>query len=97
MISDFHRESDENCALLGHYAASSGKFLPTFRDNISVPSTGVFLFLTPEDGSIGCPETSVRNNYSSLLNDPEEPISHRHYAILIGLGSIHRYENAKVN
>jgi hypothetical protein len=30
-----------NCAVLGYYAASSGNFLPTFRDNISVPSSGV--------------------------------------------------------
>ena len=30
----------ENCALLGYYAASSGNFLPTFRDNVSVPSSG---------------------------------------------------------
>ena len=27
-----------NCALLGYYAASSGNFLPTFRDNLSVIS-----------------------------------------------------------
>jgi hypothetical protein len=26
------------CALLGYYAASSGNPLPTFRDNVSVPS-----------------------------------------------------------
>jgi hypothetical protein len=26
-------------ALLGHYAASSGRFLQTFRDNLSVPSS----------------------------------------------------------
>jgi hypothetical protein len=31
----------ENCVLLGHYAASSGNFLPTFRDNLSVPSSWV--------------------------------------------------------
>jgi len=31
----------ENCALLGYYAASNGNFLPTFRDNLSVPSSGV--------------------------------------------------------
>ena len=30
----------ENCALLGYYAARSGNFLPTFRDNISVSSSG---------------------------------------------------------
>ena len=29
------------CALLSHYAASSGNFLPTFRDNPSVPSSGL--------------------------------------------------------
>jgi len=32
---------DENCVLLGCYAASSGNSLPTFRDNLSVPSSGV--------------------------------------------------------
>ena len=26
----------QDCALLGHYAVSSGNFLPTFRDNLSV-------------------------------------------------------------
>jgi hypothetical protein len=30
----------ENCTLLGHYAAGSGNFLQTFRDNLSVPSSG---------------------------------------------------------
>jgi len=29
-----------NCAVLGYYA-SSGNFLPTFRDNLSIPSSGV--------------------------------------------------------
>jgi hypothetical protein len=42
----------KNCALLDYYAASSGNFLPTFRDNPSVPfprvKNGV---LTPEDGT----------------------------------------------
>jgi len=35
------RTYEEICALLGYYAAYSGKSLPTFRDNISVPSSGV--------------------------------------------------------
>jgi hypothetical protein len=46
------------CALLGYNAASSGNPLPTFRDNVSVPSSGVnktkllFLdFLRLEDGT----------------------------------------------
>ena len=30
----------ENCTLLGYYTANSGNFLPTFRDNLSVPSSG---------------------------------------------------------
>jgi len=34
VISGFRCERDENCALLGHYAASSGISLPTLRDNI---------------------------------------------------------------
>jgi hypothetical protein len=35
-ISGFRHEVYENCALLGHYAASSGNSLPTFRENLSV-------------------------------------------------------------
>jgi hypothetical protein len=42
----------ENCALLDCYAASSVNFLTTFRENLSVPSSGfkkgVF---NPEDGT----------------------------------------------
>jgi len=40
MISGSRREVAENCALLGCYTASSGNFLPTFRDNLSVPTSG---------------------------------------------------------
>ena len=39
-ISGFRREVDENCALLGCYAARS-RNLSTFRDNLSVPSSRV--------------------------------------------------------
>jgi hypothetical protein len=38
--SDLRCEADENFALLGHYATSSGSFLPTFRDNVSVAPSG---------------------------------------------------------
>jgi len=41
VILGFRREVDENCALLGYYAANSGNLLSTFRDNLSVPSSGV--------------------------------------------------------
>ena len=37
-ISGFPREVGENCALLGYYAACSGKFLPKVRNNLLVPS-----------------------------------------------------------
>jgi hypothetical protein len=37
-ISGFHCAVAENCALLDYYAASSGNFLPTFPDNLSVAS-----------------------------------------------------------
>ena len=41
-------KSPEPCEILGYYTASSGKFLPTFRDN---PSSGFTNgFLNPEDG-----------------------------------------------
>lgn len=30
----------DNCALLGYYALSNGNFLPTFQNNLSVPSSG---------------------------------------------------------
>jgi hypothetical protein len=32
---------DEICALLGYYPVSSGNSLPTFRDNLSVPSSRI--------------------------------------------------------
>ena len=47
-ISGFRRQVAENYALLGHYAASSGKFLPTFRDNLQGSK-----ILIPEDGNDG--------------------------------------------
>jgi hypothetical protein len=37
LISGFRCEVNENCALMGYYAASSGHSLPTFQDNLSVP------------------------------------------------------------
>jgi hypothetical protein len=39
VISSFRREVDENCVLLSYEAASSGNFLTTFRENLSVPSS----------------------------------------------------------
>jgi len=56
LISGFPREVYENCSLLGYYVASSGYFLPTFRDKLSIPFSGVKKpkeFLTSEDGIDG--------------------------------------------
>jgi hypothetical protein len=38
VLSGFHREADENCALLVFYTGKSDNFLPTFCDNISTCS-----------------------------------------------------------
>jgi len=57
VISGFRCEVDENCALLGHYAASSGNSLPTFRDILLVLPSRVktnllgLEYLTPKDGT----------------------------------------------
>ena len=66
-ISDFRREVDEKYSLLGYYAASTDNFLPTFRDNLSGPSS-ISLKMEP----IGCPETSVRNCHYTLRSNSEE-------------------------
>jgi len=38
--SDLRREVDVNCAVLASQAASNYDFVPTFQDNLSVPSSG---------------------------------------------------------
>jgi len=66
MISGFCRELDENCTLLGYYAASSDSFFPIFRDIISVPSSRLKM------GRIEFSKNSVRNYHYLLRNNPEE-------------------------
>jgi hypothetical protein len=88
VISGFRPEVDENCALLGYYAAISGKSVPTFRRNLSGPifkgqEIQELTFFSLEDGPIGCPETSVRNYQYLLRNKPEKRSSH-----LLGGGSL---------
>jgi hypothetical protein len=51
VISGFHRDVDEICALLGYYAVLSGSSVLTFWDNLSVPSSCVEDFLTIEYGT----------------------------------------------
>ena len=85
----------ENCALLGYYAVSSGNILPTFRDNLSILSSGVKnpkesmlshygvyigKGVTPENGTGSRPGTSVKNFHYSLRNNPEERSSLIYFA-----------------
>jgi hypothetical protein len=70
VISGFRCDIDEICALLGYCAASNGDHLPTFRDNVSVPTSRVKKSL--KMGPIRCPKTSVNHNHSTLCNSPEE-------------------------
>ena len=67
-ISGIRHEVDENCADLVYYAASNGKFLPTFRDNKNSWPLKM--------GPIGYTGTLVRNYHYSLRNNPEERSSH---------------------
>jgi hypothetical protein len=63
VISGFRREVNENGVLLGHYAASSGNFLPVLACTETSPLNM---------GPIGCPEKSVRDYRYLLLNNTEE-------------------------
>jgi hypothetical protein len=78
LISGFRRHVDEICALLGYYSASSGSYVPSFRDHLSVPSSRFKKSWPLKMGPIGCPETSVQNYHSTLSNIPEERRSHEH-------------------
>ena len=48
VTSNFHREVDENCSLLCHYAGSSGNSLTTFQDNLLVPSSRIKILVVPK-------------------------------------------------
>jgi hypothetical protein len=75
VISGFRGELDDTCVILSYYAASSGIFLPTFRDNLSFSSFGVKNpkdLLDPLALPIGCPKTSVRYYHYPLPNNPDK-------------------------
>jgi hypothetical protein len=77
LISGFRCDDDEVGAVLGYYTASNGNPLPTFRKNVSVPSSRVKKAKkTLEDVTDTCPETSVKDYHSTLRNTPEERRSH---------------------
>jgi hypothetical protein len=61
------------------YASLCGRCVPTFQDNLSVPSSrvkkSILLSFTSSPlkmGPIGCPETSVHTYHSRLRNIPED-------------------------
>jgi hypothetical protein len=51
VISGFHREVDENCALLGYRAVNNDDFLQTFRHSLSSPILNGSESKAPEDGT----------------------------------------------
>ena len=51
MAAVFCRGVNDICALLGFYAAQSGRFLLTLRHNLSVPFSRLKLTLTKGDGT----------------------------------------------
>ena len=65
LTSGLRLEEDVNYAVLCYYAASSGNFVPTFRNNLLESS---YLKSVP----IRCPETSAGNYHYSLRNNPEQ-------------------------
>jgi len=86
-MSGFRDDVNEVCALPGLYAAYSGNFVPTFRDNLLVSSSGVKKSNFPswfpshlKMGPTSCPKMSVRDYRSTLRKIPEE---HRSYVVTI--------------
>ena len=77
-LNYIHKHLENDTAMfirtsLGYYAARSGNFVLTFRDNQSVTSSILQKdSWTLEMGLIGCPETLVRNCQYSLRNNTEE-------------------------
>jgi hypothetical protein len=53
-ILDIRREVDENWAILVHCAACNGNSFPTFRDNLSVPSSRVKIVIVQKNAVLKC-------------------------------------------
>ena len=66
VISGFRHDEDEICALLRCYAPYNGNSSPTFRDNISVPSSGV----KKSKKNVARAEKSKKNFFFLGLLDP---------------------------
>jgi len=60
----------DNRAFLGYHAANSGNFLPTFRDNLSVPTSGFKnLGITQKSSSSQPLRRGSLKSHTSLLYD----------------------------
>ena len=79
MISDFSSKVEENCALVGYYAASSGDFLLKLRDQLFGPNCRSQEL---EMELIICLETSVRSYCCALRNNLKEHSSHNAFCWL---------------
>ena len=62
----------ENCAVLDYYTDSSGNFLPTFQDNLLVPSSEI----KNQDGTDRFFPKCWQEITYLLRNNPEEHSSH---------------------
>jgi len=71
---------EDNCALLGCYAASSASSLPTFRDNLSFPSSGVLAAYTAQESVV------LIHLAAKTLNHARSVVSYFFFA-----SSIHTY------
>ena len=78
MLVDTHSKSE----LFRNFTQHGMELLPTFQDNLSVPSSRVkdssWTVLPLKMGPIGCPETSVRKSHSTLSKIPKERSSNLH-------------------
>jgi len=70
---EIHMSCGEICALLGYWAACSCNSLPTYQDNLSVPSLRIKKFKVSSRiswplkmGQIWFPEMSIRNYHYTL-------------------------------
>jgi hypothetical protein len=81
VVSGFRHDVAEICGHLGYYTVLSGSCVPTFRDNLSVPSSRILTLECRTDDPWRwnrwvVPKTSVQNYHSALPNIPEERRSH---------------------
>ena len=72
MISGFRREVKENYVIVGYYAARSGNFLPTFRNNLSVSSSGSQEYKNRNKDGTNRLFWNVTRSYHYLLRNNQE-------------------------